>query len=396
MNNTVAEVYTRARDLVNDSAAQVFTDADLLQSFNQAYTVLWRAMEVHGCATVTREAYLSVPAYTTGIDPKANAITDLGELLSIQERLATTAVNVSAVSTAAVNLITTSSPHGLATNSDAIVAGVLGTGIAPNGRWFVTAVSASTLTLNGYAQASAFAYSSGGTVSPSTGSFTPVYPVSEISDDASPGDALGEYVWNGDMLRFAGATTARLLKLSYYSSGAPPASGSLGIDDALDFLGCYTAALAMLRKNGVARGGQLIQAALGPQSMTNGSGGILGEFIRLKVRDLQRITYRHQPFRRRRNMEPLGVTGGGRISVPTVDPSLVNYSDNELPGGTLNGVNLIFTLAHSPLPASSLRLYLNGVLQHLITDYTLIGNQVTMLSAPLVTDTFVAFYRYAP
>lgn len=301
MNNTVAEVFTRARDLVNDSAAQVFTDADLLQSFNQAYTVLWRAMELNGCATVAREGYILLPAYTTVADPKANAITDCGDPYYLEERLATTSVNISAVSTAAVNVLTTAAPHGLGANSDAIVAGVLGTGIAPNGRWFVGVPSASTLTLNGYAQGSAFSYSSGGTVSASAGFFAPVKAVSEVSDDPTPGDALGEYAWTGDVFRFSGAATARQLKVSYYSSGAPPASGSLGIDDSLDFLGLYTAALAVLRKNGVARGGQLIQAALGPQTMTNGSGGVLGDFIRIKVRDLQRVTYRHQPFRPRRN-----------------------------------------------------------------------------------------------
>jgi hypothetical protein len=78
------------------------------------------------------------------------------------------------------------------------------------------------------------------------------------------------------------------------------------------------------------------------------------------------------------------VTGGG--------PGFV---DSEIPSGAVDGANLGFNLANEPVPASSLSLYRNGVLQKQGYDYTLSANSITFvaLSAPQNGDVLLASYR---
>lgn len=73
----------------------------------------------------------------------------------------------------------------------------------------------------------------------------------------------------------------------------------------------------------------------------------------------------------------------------------IGFVDMEVPVGTLNGVNGIFTLGQAPSPAASLHLYRNGILQKKSSDYTLTGNGVTFLSVsiPQPGDTLTASYR---
>lgn len=75
--------------------------------------------------------------------------------------------------------------------------------------------------------------------------------------------------------------------------------------------------------------------------------------------------------------------------------SVASLVDAEIPGGVLNGLNPTFTLKNAPLPAASLQIYRNGVLQKAFFDYWVAGNTVTFLplSVPLSGDTLVANYR---
>lgn len=76
-------------------------------------------------------------------------------------------------------------------------------------------------------------------------------------------------------------------------------------------------------------------------------------------------------------------------------PSMPSFIDGETPAGLLNGTNAVFTLANSPIPAVSLLLYRNGMLQKASVDYTLSGNTVTFGngSLPQSGDVLVASYR---
>jgi uncharacterized protein YoxC len=75
---------------------------------------------------------------------------------------------------------------------------------------------------------------------------------------------------------------------------------------------------------------------------------------------------------------------------------VANYTDSEAPSGTIDGVNLAFTLANTPSPVSSLKLFKNGMLLQQPGDYTLSGSTITFVSAsaPQSGDAIVAYYRH--
>jgi hypothetical protein len=67
-----------------------------------------------------------------------------------------------------------------------------------------------------------------------------------------------------------------------------------------------------------------------------------------------------------------------------------NYSDAEIPSGTIDSVNVTFTLINAPNPVSSMQMFYNGILQ----PCTVNGTSVTMPIAPDPGDSLVAYYRY--
>jgi hypothetical protein len=71
------------------------------------------------------------------------------------------------------------------------------------------------------------------------------------------------------------------------------------------------------------------------------------------------------------------------------------FVDGETPAGLINGSNAVFTLADTPLPATSLAVYRNGLLQKPDTDYQLVGNVITFLAGaiPQPGDSLTAGYR---
>ena len=70
----------------------------------------------------------------------------------------------------------------------------------------------------------------------------------------------------------------------------------------------------------------------------------------------------------------------------------------ETPSGTIDGVNPTFTLAHTPNPASSLKLRLNGLIlkSGASNDYVLSGAIITMANIPQPGDSLVASYTVSP
>ncbi len=73
------------------------------------------------------------------------------------------------------------------------------------------------------------------------------------------------------------------------------------------------------------------------------------------------------------------------------------YSDNETPGGFVDGANTSFTLLNIPSPVSSLYVYRNGLLQTSGIDYTQTGTSLTFFAGatPQTGDMLTATYRYA-
>lgn len=68
------------------------------------------------------------------------------------------------------------------------------------------------------------------------------------------------------------------------------------------------------------------------------------------------------------------------------------WSINEIPTGSINGVNMVFTLAHTPI--DQIMLYLNGQYMTPDEDYTISGVTTTMASAPIVGDKIIVNYPY--
>ena len=90
--------------------------------------------------------------------------------------------------------------------------------------------------------------------------------------------------------------------------------------------------------------------------------------------------------------------GGGTTVTPGGLPlelggSSANFVE-EIPTGTLNGVNKIFTLSFTPNPTGSLFLFLNGVLQVISVDYTVTGSTITFTAAPVSDDDMIAQYTH--
>jgi len=72
------------------------------------------------------------------------------------------------------------------------------------------------------------------------------------------------------------------------------------------------------------------------------------------------------------------------------------FRDNEEPSGAINGTNVTFTLANTPNPVASLRIYLNGFYQVQGKDYNISGTTITYDEAPSSGSIHRAFYRTEP
>lgn len=82
-------------------------------------------------------------------------------------------------------------------------------------------------------------------------------------------------------------------------------------------------------------------------------------------------------------------------TIPCSAGGLPGFVDAEIPTGTVNGSNRVFTIANAPLPAGSLAVYRNGALQRNPADYTVSGTTVTFAigTTPQNGDTILVTYR---
>ena len=90
------------------------------------------------------------------------------------------------------------------------------------------------------------------------------------------------------------------------------------------------------------------------------------------------------------------VTAGHTYEINGVPIATVSGSpiDLEEPTGPKNGSNPTFNLA-SPVAGSSVHLYMNGVLQTINNDYTILGQVITMLAGAIPQTGYIlrASYR---
>lgn len=83
--------------------------------------------------------------------------------------------------------------------------------------------------------------------------------------------------------------------------------------------------------------------------------------------------------------KPILAGGGGFVER--------NFIDDETPTGTVNGTNKVFTLANTPNPSTSLKVFVNGARMRITEDYTLSGATITFITAPPTTSIILCDYR---
>jgi hypothetical protein len=66
----------------------------------------------------------------------------------------------------------------------------------------------------------------------------------------------------------------------------------------------------------------------------------------------------------------------------------------QVPSGVINGANVTFTLANTPVSNASVKLYQNGLFMRQGTDYTISGVTITMTTAPASGQTLDVNYKY--
>lgn len=91
--------------------------------------------------------------------------------------------------------------------------------------------------------------------------------------------------------------------------------------------------------------------------------------------------------------KPIILNASGKVSGTMLPPAAGNIVKREIPTGSIDGSNTVFTLANTPT-AGLEDVYLNGMLLVDPDDYALSGNQVTMVVAPAINDKIWVSYYY--
>ncbi len=112
---------------------------------------------------------------------------------------------------------------------------------------------------------------------------------------------------------------------------------------------------------------------------------------KLKIRDVRAVLL-PGGFVSAPNVAGGGNSGGGGVIGENGTGAFVDF---ETPTGLINGSNLVFTLASTPSPLSSLELYRNGLRMSPTIDFTITGNTLTFVDSaqPQVGDLLRATYR---
>jgi hypothetical protein len=305
---TLAQVFSATRAIIGDdtvAGGEVFTDTILQPHFAKAYRTLYRAMATLGNPKVRREVYYVVPAHTAQLDPSTAGITDFGEPEFLEERGNLTQKTITgATGTTTVSI--TAVGHGWQTGEIITVNGIVGFN-GTEGMWAITVTGVDAFTLNGAIGSGT--YSSGGNAVHSGEDFRDMDAADRLEKfPQGEGSSFGKAAWLNDVFIFAPCTQDRQLKITYFASGAAPTSttASIGIDDSLDFLSTYAAALALGPRN-AERAKELLGEALGPKMLADASGGLLWESLNAEVKAQQRIPpdqRRKLPFREPRSFTP--------------------------------------------------------------------------------------------
>ena len=84
--------------------------------------------------------------------------------------------------------------------------------------------------------------------------------------------------------------------------------------------------------------------------------------------------------------------GTSFVLVPSGSVLNFNFA-SEVPSGVINGVNVTFTIANTPI-SGSFKLYRDGLRLRAPTDYSISGTTITMVSAPVFGQRLDCDYAY--
>ena len=311
---TLQLVLDTSRSHLGDDAqqgGQVFTDTLLLPFLGLAYRELFRSMQMTQNPFIRQEAYYLLPANTAVLDPLTAGVTDMAQLEWVEERAAgfAAAITGAVAATPTPSQMQITAPnHGFAPAAEVLISGLQGFNLYNNPNssiWTISVIDANNFTLNGCTCTGtaiitpyAFAYQG-------IDEFVTMNPYDRIENiPVTPGPTLNAYAWEGNVLKFVPASSARQLRIVYTLSGAMPTNNSaiIGLDDSLDYLATRTAGLAMLSRGALQKAQVLNDLAIGPEGVADGSGGMLRELLAAQIRGMQREQFRRPPFRRRRNI----------------------------------------------------------------------------------------------
>lgn len=87
------------------------------------------------------------------------------------------------------------------------------------------------------------------------------------------------------------------------------------------------------------------------------------------------------------------MASGGALTIAMSTLLTNHFSARSTPSGTINGSNVTFTLANTPISGTE-HVYLNGQLLTTTTDYTISGATITMVTAPATGDILRVTYFF--
>jgi len=223
-------------------------------------------------------------------------------------------------------------------------------------------------------------------LSGSSDRYSPVNQVDNLWQRDSS-DNLMEFEWRDDTFYFVAASTARQLQITYYASGAVPATGSVGIDGVRLLLAKLTAAFAAPRKGDPELGKDLMTQAVGPRFHEGIVGGDARRLIGPMITAQQNIPVAPRPFRAG---VPTLARLGARFFVAGTTENMIPFIITGTPSGTDGTDGLaVYTLDQTP---RYLELHNRGILQYPNVHYTLAGSTITFLSPyiPITGDLLLA------
>lgn len=241
---TVASVYALSRALLDDnvvSGGEVYKDSVLEEFFGVAYRQMADVFAEFRVGVFKRVSYFKVDAYQWRIELSDEGISVASEPQRLREAGISAEYAISNVSNTLPLVFTTSATPSAISTADAVyVFGVNGQ-TAANGKWYVSGVSGSNITVGGGDTSSA--YTSGGTLVKISGKFTDMYPGPSLTEEAVAVSNMS-YRFRENAIECNPVAAARLFELTFYESPNPPSSGEVSVHNSLNFLGTQTAALA--------------------------------------------------------------------------------------------------------------------------------------------------------